>query len=341
MTTIQFPKLNNLEWLRLIFAWQVVLVHAGEHLNSPMPDFIHYFPGVPAFFFVSGFLIYASYLNASGRIYYENRFLRLFPGLLAVTVGGIAVALCARGWPDLTENLPQYTVWLLAQISLGQAYNPSLFRDIGVGVINGSLWSITVEILFYLSVPLIVFFEKNFKRTVLWLSLLSFAIYFIGPDLLALKVYREKSIYDILELTPIAWGWMFGFGILCAKYFKVAQSYLHFAPWLIIPLVVMIGFGEGPFFGSKGNNIGIAYYICFVGLILWAAFLTPYKRLPFDISYGTYIWHMPIINLMLINSITGVAPAIAGTAIIATASWYLIEKPALGLKKKSLHRSHD
>ena len=33
MTVIQFPKLNNLEWLRLIFAWQVVLVHAGEHLK--------------------------------------------------------------------------------------------------------------------------------------------------------------------------------------------------------------------------------------------------------------------------------------------------------------------
>jgi peptidoglycan/LPS O-acetylase OafA/YrhL len=338
MTVIQFPKLNNLEWLRLIFAWQVVLVHAGEHLKSPMPDFIHHFPGVPAFFFVSGFLIYASYLNAPGRIYYENRFLRLIPALVAVTMGGAAVALMARGLLDLKENFSQYIMWFLAQISLGQAYNPSLFRDIGVGVINGSLWSITVEILFYFSVPLVVFFEQRVKRTVLWLMLLSFAIYMLGPDLLALKVYREKSIYDVLGLTPIVWGWMFGFGILCAKHFKTIQQYLQYAPWLTVPLAAMMAFGEGPIFGSTGNSVGIAYFICYTGLILWMAFCAPYTRLPFDISYGTYIWHMPVINFMLLKSMTGIIPSIVGTAILATASWYLIERPALGLKKKSLHR---
>jgi peptidoglycan/LPS O-acetylase OafA/YrhL len=85
---IAFPRNNNLEWLRLIFAAQVVLVHVAEHLKMEIPSFIKHFPGVPAFFFVSGFLIYASYLNAPGRRYFENRFLRIYPALVLVTLGG-------------------------------------------------------------------------------------------------------------------------------------------------------------------------------------------------------------------------------------------------------------
>lgn len=85
-----FPRKNNLEWLRLIFAMQVVLAHAANHLESgfKLPGFMSNFPGVPAFFFVSGFLIYPSYLNSPGKRYFENRFLRLFPGLVMVTIGG-------------------------------------------------------------------------------------------------------------------------------------------------------------------------------------------------------------------------------------------------------------
>jgi peptidoglycan/LPS O-acetylase OafA/YrhL len=85
-----FPRKNNLEWLRLIFAMQVVFSHASSHLESTfkLPEFISNFPGVPAFFFVSGFLIYSSYLNSPGRRYFLNRFLRLFPGLVMITIGG-------------------------------------------------------------------------------------------------------------------------------------------------------------------------------------------------------------------------------------------------------------
>ncbi|MFZ4801578.1 MAG: acyltransferase family protein [Chlorobium sp.] len=85
---IAFPRNNNLEWLRLLFAVQVVLVHVAEELNIEIPYAINHFPGVPAFFFVSGFLIYASYLNAPGRRYFENRFLRIYPALVLVTLGG-------------------------------------------------------------------------------------------------------------------------------------------------------------------------------------------------------------------------------------------------------------
>ena len=151
-----FPRKNNLDWLRLIFATQVAVFHSAFLMGITIPGIIVHFPGVPAFFFVSGFLIYASYLNAPGRRYFENRFLRLYPGLVFVTLGGAAVVLIAHGWRSLFENFSTFVVWFIAQTTLGQAYNPSLFRDVGVGVINGVLWTITTEVIFYICVPIIV-----------------------------------------------------------------------------------------------------------------------------------------------------------------------------------------
>lgn len=330
-----------MEWLRLLFALQVAFEHAGAHLGYPIPAFIAHFPGVPAFFFVSGFLIYASYLNSPGQRYFENRFLRLFPGLVFVTLGGAAVALTAHGWHDLAVNAPSYAIWLLAQTTLGQAYNPALFRDVGVGVINGSLWTLTTEILFYAVVPVIACLEQRFRFTVLALFMLSFTIFVFGPLLANVPVYRNKTAYDLIALTPVAWGWMFFSGILALKYFAQIQRWLKFLPLLAIPGGAMAALGDGPMFGSVGNRLGLLYFACYVGLVLWFAFSTRCVRLSFDLSYGCYVWHMPIINLLLVLAIPSLALAIGSTVAMAVLSWFLVERPALRLKRQSLKSLND
>ena len=55
---------NNFDAIRLVAASQVMVVHRMEHLHVSMPalrSVITAFPGVPAFFFISGFLISASW----------------------------------------------------------------------------------------------------------------------------------------------------------------------------------------------------------------------------------------------------------------------------------------
>jgi peptidoglycan/LPS O-acetylase OafA/YrhL len=335
-STPVFPRRNNnLEWLRLIFAIQVVFVHAAEHLNFRIPSIVGHFPGVPAFFFVSGFLIYASYLNAPGRRYLENRFLRLYPGLVFVTLGGMLVALAAHGWRDLINHLPTYIFWLGAQTTLGQAYNPGLFRDIGVGAINGSLWTLTTEILFYCSVPIIVRMERRFRFTVPTLIVLSFAVYVLGPLFWREPIYRNKTINDIVALTPIAWGWMFGFGILAVKRFDIVQQRLKYLPFAVAPMAVMAWLGKGPLFASVGNRLGLFYFISYIALVLWFAFATPFVRLKFDLSYGVYVWHMPVINLLLVLAVPSASVAFVLTLAISALSWILVEKPALKLKRQS------
>ena len=327
-----------------MFATQVVLVHAGGHLGYRIPSFLSHFPGVPAFFFVSGLLIFASYENSPGRRYFENRILRILPALVLVTLGGVVVALVAHGWRDIIDNPALYFTWFLAQISLGQAFNPGHFRDIGVGVINGSLWTITTEVLFYISVPIIASLVSRSVRYLYFLIFLSFAIYVFGPTLLGQVIFREKTIYDLFALTPIPWGWMFGLGILLHINFLKIIQYIKYFPLAIIPLVAMWWTDGGFLFGSSGNRIGLLYFLCYAAVIIYLAFGVRAVRSHFDISYGVYIWHMPIINLLIVCSVvdpgSAFGLALLATFAAATVSWFLVEKPALRMKRKAL-RSYD
>ena len=61
-----------------------------------------------------------------------------------------------------------------------------------------------------------------------------------------------------------------------------------------------------------------------------------------DVSYGVYIYHGPVINLLLATGLGAVALrfplAIALTIALAYGSWRLVEKPALGLKRHPLYQ---
>ena len=87
-----------------------------------------------------------------------------------MTIGGLLVVVTAKGIHVLTEEFDLIILWFVSQITIGQAYNPNFFRDIGVGVINGALWTITVEILFYIIVPIICLIEKKFKYAVFFFT---------------------------------------------------------------------------------------------------------------------------------------------------------------------------
>src|SRR5438552_3586792 len=84
--TRDLPRTNNFDVLRALAALQVLVRHAIEHLHitslQSTGAFIDYFPGVPIFFVVSGFLISRSWERApSVKHYLLNRGLRIYPAL--------------------------------------------------------------------------------------------------------------------------------------------------------------------------------------------------------------------------------------------------------------------
>jgi len=94
--------------------------------------------------------------------------------------------------------------------------------------------------------------------------------------------------------------------------------------------------GDGPLFESFGAFPGLIYFLAFTSVICWAAFCLPALALPVDISYGVYVWHMLVINALLVTGLAQSWLVFVLTIGIALLSAYFIERPALRLKKHSL-----
>lgn len=131
----------------------------------------------------------------------------------------------------------------------------------------------------------------------------------------------------------MAWGWMFGIGMLSYKHYNYISRFLPLFICSLVPLFLMIIYGE-----SDGNRLDLFYFVSYAALILWLAFYLPAAPLKVDLSYGAYIWHMPIINLLLMLGFPNPYLGILLTFMFAVASWFFIEKPALKLKHVALRK---
>ena len=66
-------RTNNFDLIRLCAATQVIILHAADHLRlfqvsgtvGAIVSVIGFFPGVPTFFFISGFLISKSWESSA------------------------------------------------------------------------------------------------------------------------------------------------------------------------------------------------------------------------------------------------------------------------------------
>jgi peptidoglycan/LPS O-acetylase OafA/YrhL len=56
-----------------------------------------------------------------------------------------------------------------------------------------------------------------------------------------------------------------------------------------------------------------------------------------DLSYGLYLFHMPVANVLLDSGLSGSAsafPFVFSVVPLALISWYVVEKPALAMKPR-------
>jgi len=61
-----------------------------------------------------------------------------------------------------------------------------------------------------------------------------------------------------------------------------------------------------------------------------------------DISYGIYIFHMPIVNYLMYQGVMGVnglVLAAIATLVVSILSWFYYEKRILALKKSALRKN--
>ncbi len=325
---------NNFDLLRIAAALQVAIIHSAVHLKlgfGPLLNAVSMVPGVPVFFVISGFLVSESFERSSLSSYFRKRALRIFPGMWVCLAVSVAIAAASGVSFAHWQTVP----WLASQLTFVQFYNPDFLRGFGVGVLNGSLWTIPVELQFYLALPFLYWALRSNLALVLAIA----AAVLVNQ----VFVYSGGAAADTVKMkfagvTLAPYLYTFLFGVLLQKNRELVRRYL--AGWLPLWIVLYVGTEilmrhvGGFVSGNYLNPVSSAVLAC---LVVSAAYAKPLP-VKHDLSYGLYLYHMPVINAFLAAGAAGsrwsAVAAITLAFVLAGFSWFLIERPALGLKPR-------
>ena len=347
---------NNFDLIRLFAAFQVALVHVSHIMEiettwilSFIMRIFYMFPGVPIFFFISGFLISRSYENNScSKEFFINRVLRLYPGLIVCVAFSIVLVMLSGYLQGKEVKWFELVLLFLAKTTFFQFYNPEFMRAYGDGVLNGSLWTITVEIQFYLLIPVLFFIisRKPPKCTANCALVLLTIIFFILNRLYAVlpDMVDKPLITKLIGVSFFPWFYIFLLGVLAQRNFEFFHAYLAGRFYLTFPLYIFSAYMLSDIGSAFVNNSNPVVVILLTLTVFSFAYSMPALSKKVlkgnDMSYGLYIYHMPVVNLLLYNGLYRKTEygfvALIACILLAAISWLIIEKPALRLKRHPL-----
>jgi peptidoglycan/LPS O-acetylase OafA/YrhL len=358
---------NNFDLLRLFAALQVMILHVVGHLEIDIGFIgvvLGQFPGVPIFFTISGFLIAMSFdKNNDIKKYIRNRFLRIYPALWACAVFTLITLLVFNAISLYQLFSKDITLWFFAHITIFQYYTPDVLRDWGVSAPNGSLWTIPVEIEFYVIIPLIFLFLKKIPA-IPKLIVLFICSYIINVCISPFYNSTGETIFiKLIEVSIFPHLFNFLFGSVMYYFWDNIKKYIENKAliWLFVYIgyIILFEFILKVYSPSYyPNPFGLISTMLLSIMVISLAFTgkgIANKLLKgMDISYGIYIYHMPVLNIF-VNLKNYTTPLLQHTnqqyttnivhigiillifiivILLASMSWIFIEKKALSLKAK-------
>ena len=327
---------NNFNLLRLMFALMVAVYHATFLPNVPEwaalegPMSLAAEIGVQGFFVLSGYLVWSSLERSSSlRLYAEKRVRRLYPGYATVVVICALAALAFS--PEARADLgavARYLGWNLLFLNFMAPNLPGVFEANRFTEINGALWTLKIEVMFYLILPVLALVMRAAGR---FRWVLVAAIYAAAEAWrIGLEQAGQGGEGVLIELSRQLPGQMsffitgVAFHMLSLRKMKLQLAGLAGAVLLLLSIFVSAA--------EPVRALGLG------AVSIWAA--TGLPRLIDaarfgDLSYGLYIVHFPIIQTIIAIGLFGQSPALAlvvsGVSALAAALvlWWLVERPAL------------
>ena len=328
---------NNFNILRLILASMVVLEHFFVCSLDPSLCWVTVFgiPGTPVslgttavqgFFVISGYLVVASYERSrSIGSYFEKRARRILPGywaalLFVLCIGVLFSSLPAPAFLTSRETW-KYVAANLTFANFMQLTLPGLFTHNLVNkTVNGPLWTIKIELMFYAVVPIIVFFCRRLGR---WQTL---AAIFVA-SILYRAACRAAHHEGLAEQLPGQLSFFVAGAF--AYYYHDRLTARPRLTWLAA-LVACLAYAAIGGFALCSVCVPLVI-VCFA--LLFPQFEGPAKY--GDFSYGTYVLHYPVIQTAVALGAFQSHPVVAIClvaciiAVLAVLSWNIIEKPCL------------
>lgn len=345
---------NSLDIIRLFAALQVATTH---YLNLTLVEYgvnggadtfllwfkrgLSLFPGVVILFSISGFLMGAALEKQESRgVFLKKRFLRIYPGLWCNILFTAAVILAAV--KGAAAHFKTLLAWCAVQ-GAGLAFTPGFLKEYGAGSINGALWTIMVEVQFYL---LIWFFWHFLKKRTdrWWAGLTLFAVVCnLGSWFVKDKALLPEAALSLLDRTFLPYLIWFCIGLLLYRHRERAVPALAKAfPALLSAFVVYKSCWLLLGWQVPGYYADILTSLLLPLAVIGGAYRFGKHRLKREISYGIFLYHWPLINLVFHYGLpekTGHIPLFLGyTAVylaLAACSAKFVEAPCAGRRKGS------
>jgi len=310
------------------------------------------------FFVLSGFLITALLLReqeGTGRVglgaFYIRRAVRLLPALYLLLVAHWIYA-STQGPPNYPSDVERNTIFHAAVYGLNFQMN-DILSPVARGLTH--LWSLGVEEQFYIVLPLVVIFllpARRHLRTVtivLTTAIVVVAVrrYYMWDDAttgtwgwLRLYTHTDTRADSLMIGALLAYGWVHGVTVPRKVLSAMTWGVMVFVTW------VLLFVNQSDPFAYKGGFtlISLAWAVMILACVEsdWA--LRPVLRLRparavGRVSYGLYLWHVPVLWAVKEHMDqqpvdAQIAVAMALTTVVVLASWFLVERPLLHWKNK-------
>lgn len=283
--------------VRLLLSLGVLTMHFNIMTGSSIMKWAVDYVDIHVFFMLIGFLLFSSYENCTGDDFFVRRLKRIIPSYMIVVVMSAILLSFLSSLPASDYFSDRGTIaYLLSNISFLNFLSPDLpgVFDSGLhrfSAVNGSLWTIKINVVLYLCIPLLYKVGASCKRParfyvavfilayIIWVSLLQVKT---GCDLIPLKKYSKAVLY-------------FFIGACLNVYLPTIMKY----KWWVVLSFVLVSFTP-PVLSNMLifkalrpiTTCVIVIAVIFAGK--WGAI---FRKL--DVSYEIYLCHWPIIQVLI------------------------------------------
>lgn len=320
-----------LDGLRAVAALGVLITHVSFQTATGIAILERFDYFVAVFFALSAFVLWRRGLKPG---YYRNRFARLAPAYLLCVTAVIAL---------LPEASSLSLTTIVANLTATQIY----FSD-GLAPGLTHLWSLSIEIAFYLVLPLLVALRPR------WWAIVGVAVASLGWGWIAEYIGGDVNA----QIWPPAYISWFAVGMLaaeCEGKIPVWCERLFRRRWIWWSLAgVCLWVASRPWFGPPGlvhpEPGEFARRILF-GALFAACVVVPYALAPGGLegpkiqalgkwSYSIFLWHVAVLAIAfpilginhfsgsLIDALIILTFTLVVTVVISAACYELVETPA-------------
>jgi len=301
----QIPKQNAFTAIRIICAIIVVYEHLVVLLDLNIFSANIRNLAVETFFFLSGFWVTRSFFTSKNLLeFFKKRLRKIFPPYLII-IFACAILLVFLSTLDARSYFSDSGFWkyLAANITTLNFLHPDLPGVFDGHPVNGSLWTIKVELGFYIFLPLIIILclGTHDKVSSVRILFVLMTIYFLSlAYVFAIPFFIEKYNlpFSLTYQLPACMRY-FATGMFCFFFYDKIYSVLNYlvAPCFIL-LVLSVIF----------KNVNFVFYISSIFepatlaiVVIWSALkarpLFIFSKI-YDFSYYLYLFHYPIIMVV-------------------------------------------